>query len=97
MNAYVKPEAFSYHTPQQRAAQIMAAVNGAPPVLTAEKVAEFHQLLGNIFLVASECAAIGNEFLEGNGSEELTERMLLGLGNIKSNLIFIGAVINGKK
>ncbi len=65
--------------------------------VTAETVAEFHHLLGNIFLQAALCAQIGNEFLEGNGSEELAEKMLIELGNIKSNLIFIGAVINGKK
>lgn len=65
--------------------------------VTAETVAEFHHLLGNIFLQAAHCAAIGNEFLEGNGSDELAERMMIELGNIKSSLIFIGAVINGKK
>lgn len=65
--------------------------------VTAETVAEFHHLLGNIFLQAAHCAQIGNEFLDGNGSDELAEKMLLELGNIKSNLIFIGAVINGKK
>ena len=64
--------------------------------VTPETVAEFHHLLGTIFLAAAECAAVGNEILEVGGSDELAERMMIGLGNIKSNLIFIGAVINGK-
>lgn len=64
--------------------------------VTAETVAEFHHLLGNIFLQAALCAQIGNEFLEGAGSDELAEKMLIELGKIKSNLVFIGSVINGK-
>lgn len=65
--------------------------------VNAETVAEFHHLLGNIFLQAALCAQIGNEFLEGAGSDELAEKMLIELGNIKSNLIFIGSIINGKQ
>lgn len=95
MNAHVQPSAFTYYTPQQRAMQTLAAVESKHGI-TAETVAEFHHLLGNIFLQAAHCAAIGNEFLEGNGTDELAAKMLLELGNIKSNLIFIGSVINKK-
>lgn len=93
MNAQVSPTAFNYYTPQQRAAQALAAVQSVHGI-KAETVAEFHHLFGNIFLQASLCASIGNEFLEGRGSDDLAEKMLIELGNIKSNLIFIGAVIN---
>jgi hypothetical protein len=84
---------------QRLAIQTMQAVENQERAkgVTAETVAEFHHLLGNIFLQAAHCAAIGNEFLEGNGSDELAEKMLIELGNIKSNLIFIGSVINGKQ
>jgi hypothetical protein len=84
---------------QQRIAiQTMQAVENMDRAkgVTAETVAEFHHLLGNIFLQAALCAQIGNEFLEGAGTDELAEKMLLELGNIKSNLVFIGSIINGK-
>jgi hypothetical protein len=93
MNAHVNPSAFTYYTPQQRAQQALAAVQSVHGI-TAESVGEFHHLLGNIFLQASLCAAIGNEFLEGRGDDTLAEKMLQELGNIKSNLMFIGSVIN---
>ena len=96
MNAHVKPSAFNYYTPQERAKQALAAVERKCGI-TAEAVAQFHHLLGNIFLQAAHCAAIGNEFLEGNGTDELAQKMLLELGNIKSNLVFIGSVINKGK
>ena len=83
---------------QRLAIQTMQAVEDRERArgVTAETVAEFHHLLGNIFLQAAHCAAMGNEFLDGNGSDELAEKMLLELGNIKSNLVFIGSVINGR-
>lgn len=84
---------------QRLAIQTMQAIETQDRAkgVTAETVAEFHHLLGNIFLQASLCAAIGNEFLEGNGSDQLAEKMLIELGNIKSNLVFIGSIINGKQ
>lgn len=96
MNAHVKHSAFNYYTPQQRAAQVLDALRDGPEI-TREKVVEFHHCLSQIFLRASHCAAICNEILEGCGNDELSQKMLIELGNIKSNLIFIGAVVNGKK
>lgn len=93
MNAQDLPTAFNYYTPHQRAQQALAAVQSVHGI-TAEAVAEFHHLFGNIFLQASLCASIGNEFLEGRGNDGLAQKMLMELGNIKSNLVLIGSVIN---
>lgn len=103
MNAHVKPSAFNYYTPQERALQALAAVEKKGGI-TAETVAQFHHLLGNIVLLAAHCCQLGNEIVEGVDAcgdpvdvDGCAQKMLAELGDIKSNLIFIGSVIKGQK
>jgi hypothetical protein len=64
--------------------------------VTSETAADLFILLSQIYLHAGDGAAIAQEFFEGNGDPDLRQELIAKLGFIKSNLILIGAVIDGK-
>lgn len=64
--------------------------------VTGETATDLFILLTQIYMHAGDGAAIAQEFIEGRGDDELRQELIAKLGFIKSNLIFIGAVIDGK-
>lgn len=64
--------------------------------VTGETAADLFILLTQIYLHAGDGAAIAQEFFEGRGDDDLRQELIAKLGFIKSNLIYIGAVIDGK-
>jgi hypothetical protein len=65
--------------------------------VTEETCMDIFFLLTQIYLQAADGAEIAAEFIEGNGDEKLRVALIEKLGFIKSNLVFIGSVINGKQ
>lgn len=87
-------------TLQQRLAiqtmQTLEAEDRAKGV-TAETCMDIFFLLTQIYLQAGDGAAIAAEFIEGRGNDDLRQELIAKLGHVKSNLIYIGSVINGQK
>lgn len=65
--------------------------------VTSENAGDIFLLLTQMYMQAADGAAIAVEFIDGRGSDELRAELIAKLGYIKSHLIYIGAVIDGKK
>lgn len=97
MNAHVNPTAFTYYTPQERAQQALNAALKAERVkgISEETAIDIFFLLTQIYLQAAEGTQMAQEFIEGRGNDELRSLLIEKFGFIKSNLIYIGSVIDG--
>lgn len=84
---------------QRLAARTMDAVNGVERIraMSPENAGDIFLLLTQIYMIAADGAHLASGIFLGDAEEGDQEKLIAVLGYIKSNLILIGSVMDGKR